>query len=122
MLAEQAVDAIGEHWPTGCPHCQGELPPVPAEGIAPVRQQVWEVPPIKPTVVEHRDQAVCCPQGHRVVRACRPSEGPPGAFGPRLTSLVGLLNGRYRLSKREVAGLVQDACGVRSGSGEWCGP
>jgi transposase len=46
------------------------------------------------------------------VRAERPPEVPPGAFGPRVTSLIGLLTGRYRLSKREVVSLVDEVCGV----------
>ncbi|MBA3532958.1 MAG: hypothetical protein H0T73_13625, partial [Ardenticatenales bacterium] len=42
-------------------------------------------------------------------RAARPPEVPPGAFGPQVSSLVALLNGRYRLSKRETQALLAEA-------------
>ena len=51
------------------------------------------------------------------MRAPRPAHVPPGAFGPQLTSLVGLLNGRYRLSKREVADLLDTAFGIEMSLG-----
>lgn len=110
--AEAEVDRIEEHWPRACPGCQSALPQEATRGSRPIRQQVWELPLIEPEVVEHRYQAVCCPQCARVVRAERPVGVAPGAFGPRLTSLVGLLSGRYRLSKREVSHLLLDAFGV----------
>lgn len=79
----------------------------------PVRQHVWELPPVQALVVEHRDQAVCCPNCEQVVRATRPAHVPPGALGVQLTALAALLNGRYRLSKREVASLLEAGFGVR---------
>lgn len=111
-LPEEEVNAIVTHWPQCCPGCQGPLPEVAAQGQAPQRQQVWELPPLVPEVVEHRYPAVCCPHCQQLVRAERPPEGPPGAFGPRLTSLMGLLTGRYRLSRREVVSLIDEAYGV----------
>jgi len=41
-----------------------------------------------------------------------PSEAPSGAFGPRLTALIGLLHGRYRHSARETAAFLSEVCGV----------
>ncbi len=112
LLDESELDAIETHWPTHCPHCATVLPQVALEEGEPARQQVWELPPIRPLVVEHRFPRVCCPQCQRTVQAERPATLPPGAFGARLTSLVGLLNGRYRLSKREVVSLLDAAFGV----------
>jgi transposase len=42
----------------------------------------------------------------------RPKELPPGAFGPRLTALIGLLHGRYRLSSRETVAFLHEVAGV----------
>ena len=112
LLDECQVNEIVEHWPLACPDCQTLLP----AGVAttgPQRQQVWDLPPMQATVTEHRYHSVQCPSCQQAVRAPRPADVPPGAFGPRLTSVVGLLNGRYRLSKREVAAFLADACGVR---------
>jgi len=41
-----------------------------------------------------------------------PEVAPPGAFGPRLTALMGLLHGRYRLSTREAVAFLAEVCGV----------
>lgn len=107
LLAEAEVEAIEVHWPQQCPGCQAPLPQEAAAGIEPVRQQVWELPPVQPVVVEHRYETVRCPECARVVRAERPAEVAPGVLGARLTALVALLNGRYRLSKREVVSLLE---------------
>ena len=112
LLEEWQVDEIIEHWPVACLDCQTVLPTGEA-AAPPQRQQVWELPPVQAQVTEHRYHSVQCPTCQQAVRAPRPADVPPGAFGPRLTSLVALLNGRYRLSKREVAAFLADACGVR---------
>jgi hypothetical protein len=112
LLDESELSAIEVHWPTTCPTCQAELPTEAIAEEAVLRQQVWELPPLEPEVIEHRYPAVRCPACQTTVRAERPAHVPPGNFGPRLTSLVGLLNGRYRLSKREVADLLETAFGV----------
>jgi transposase len=43
-----------------------------------------------------------------LVRAERPPEVPPGSFGPQVVALVALLHGRYRVSTREIALLLDD--------------
>lgn len=117
LLDASELTAIEVHWPTSCPSCQTALPAqAVAEGEV-LRQQVWELPPLEPEVIEHRFPAVHCPCCQATVRAERPAHVPPGSFGPRLTSLVGLLNGRYRLSKREVADLLASAYGVEMSVG-----
>lgn len=117
LKAVADVDVVEQHWPPTCPKCQSGLPQVAADGIAPLRQQVWEVPEVKPTVTEHRYEAVSCPRCQALVRAKRPTDVPAGAFGPRLVSLVGLLVGRYRLSQREVGDLLAEAFGVEMSDG-----
>ena len=117
MVAESDLTAIEVHWPDTCPHCATVLPRVVLAESEMLRQQVWDLPPIVPQVVEHRYPTVGCPQCDAAVRAPRPAHVPPGAFGAQLTSLVGLLNGRYRLSKREVADLLESAFGVEMSLG-----
>jgi transposase len=41
-----------------------------------------------------------------------PPDLPPGAFGPRLTALIGLLHGRYRHSARETVSFLEQVCGI----------
>ncbi len=73
---------------------------------------MWEVPSIQPHVTEHQCPTVCCPHCQTPVRAPRPPDVPPGAFGPRVAALVSLLHGRYRLSDRETVALLTDLCGL----------
>jgi transposase len=112
LLPPEQVDAVQEHRAAACPHCATPLAPdLPPVG-APRVQQVWELPPLRPTVTEHRFPTVTCPQCARPVTAAPPPELPPGAFGPHLTALVALLHGRYRLSARECAALLGEVFGV----------
>ena len=108
LLPPDQVTELVVHAPTHCPHCQQDLPDqLPTIGPV-LRQQVWELPPIEPTITEHQFPTVTCPHCQRAVRADRPPEVPPGSFGPHLVALVALLHGRYRLSTRELALLLTD--------------
>src|SRR4051795_2769216 len=54
-----------------------------------------------------------CPACGKRTRADLPVGVPRRPFGPRLTAVVALLSGRYRLSRREVRQLLQDLWSVR---------
>ena len=107
LLPPGQVDEFVVHRPTACPHCQTALPhDLPARDGW--RQQVWDVPPIQPHVTEHQFPTLTCPACRAEVRAERPPEVPPGSFGPQVVALVALLHGRYRVSTREIALLLDD--------------
>ncbi|HSH79861.1 MAG TPA: IS66 family transposase [Herpetosiphonaceae bacterium] len=107
LLPPGQVDELIVHRPSACPHCQTALPhDLPANTV--LRQQVWDIPPLQPQVIEHQFPTITCPACQAVVRAPRPAEVPPGSFGPQVVALVALLHGRYRLSSREVALLLDD--------------
>jgi transposase len=108
-LATDEMAAVMEHRPSQCPSCMLPLDPsLPAEG-EPLVRQVWEIPLLAPQVTEHRGDSVRCPHCDVLV----PAAGlPDGAFGPRLTAIGGLLHGRYRLSMRETARMLDDLFGV----------
>lgn len=107
LLPHSQVDEVVEVHPTCCPGCQSMLPATLRSVCLPQRQQVWELPEIKPTVTEFQYRTVCCPECHNLVTATRPAEVPPGAFGPRVAALIALLHGRYRISNRELVSLLQ---------------
>jgi transposase len=112
LLPEDQLDAIVALRPTSCSHCQTVLAPeLPRSGPIWV-YQIVELPPITPTVTEYQQQTVCCPACQHPVTAALPSDLPPGAFGPRLSALIGLLHGGYHLSMRTTAALLEDVCGV----------
>jgi transposase len=112
LLPEDQLDAIVALRPTTCSHCQAALS-VDLSLSGPIWvYQIVELPPITPTVTEYQQQTVCCPACQRAVTADLPPDLPPGAFGPRLSALIGLLHGGYHLSMRTTAALLQDVCGV----------
>lgn len=111
LLPTGEVNELCVHRPAECPHCQTALPPdLLATDV--LRQQVWELPPVKPHVTEHQFLTLTCPHCQIPVRAPRPSDVPAGAFGARVAALTSLLHGRYRLSDRETVALLEDLCGL----------
>ena len=108
LLPAAAVDDVVDHHPTECPLCHKPLAAHLPDVTAPERQQVWDIPPVKPYVREHRYHRVECPECHTTVEAARPAEVPPGAFGATVIALIGLLRGQYRLSIRQIVALLSD--------------
>lgn len=117
QLTVDAVDAVVDHYPDACPRCARGWAEYRPDVADPLRQQVWELPPARPMVTEHRYHTVACPDCGVAVTAPRPAGVPPGAFGPELAALVGLLHGRYRLSAREIAALLADVWRMPLGLG-----
>lgn len=95
--------------PTECGSCQRKM-------IGPVvefrRHQVIEVPPIKPVVTEFRCHGRLCSGCGAVTHAALPLEVEGHTFGERLTAIISVLSGKYRLSKRGVQSAAADLLGV----------
>ncbi len=103
------VDDVQERRPTECRACGG-----PLEGTdpRPVRRQVVDIPPIRPTITEyrlHRLRCACCGEETR-------GEVPPdvraGTFGTRVRTIAALLTGAHRLSRRATEQLMSDLFGL----------
>lgn len=109
LLPPDEVDDTQHCMPTVCEGCGKELT---GKDRSPLRHQVTEIPPARVRVVEYQlHQLECRACGH-VTRAKLPDGVPRGAFGPRLQSMVALLSGVYRVSRRNVQQLMTDAFGV----------
>jgi transposase len=67
---------------------------------------------VKATVEEFQLHALECETCGITTRAALPPGVPTCPFGPRLQALVAVLSGAYRLSKRAIDELVEDAFGV----------
>jgi transposase len=102
---------IKPHCRIGCGHALGGQDPEP------IRQQVAELPEIRPEVLESRLHRLTCPGCGAATRAKLPADVPRGAFGPRLQARAGLLSGAYRLSKRQVQRLFADLLGLPISTG-----
>jgi transposase len=110
LPAEQVDETIELPPPEKCKGCQRELVGTQQEVT---RHQVVEVPPLKPVVTEYRCQGLKCAHCGEVNRAELPPEVASQTFGERLSAMVCLLVGKYRLSKRLVQDALSDLVGVR---------
>jgi transposase len=100
--------------PATCGGC-GEI--LSGEDPHPYRHQVAEIPPVQVEVTEYRLHAIPCATCGTMTRAQLPKGVPQGGFGPRFQAMVGILSGRYHLSKRETVGILGDFYNVALGLG-----
>ena len=72
---------------------------------------------MRAVVTEHQLQRVRCDACGTIICAPLPADVPPGTFGPLLQATFAVLSGRYRLSRREVAGVCTDVLGAPLAAG-----
>lgn len=117
LLPTEACDKVVAVTPGPCAGCGGQVQVKP--GASPVlRHQVWEVPQVKPEVVEYQLHAGCCGECGQWQMAPLPEGVPSGAFGPGLVALAAYLTGAMRLSKRLAQGFFRDVLRVPVGLGQ----
>lgn len=109
----QTIDVRPEH----CSDCGAKLE---GDDPEPRRHQTVEIPPVEPTIVEHRLHALTCRRCRSVTKAALPAGVGPGSFGPRLSAFVALGSGAFRLSKRPLQRLLADAFGLSISTGAIC--
>jgi transposase len=113
LLPPEKVDRFEDLWPSVCAGCEHGLPDRWRKDAAdPFRHQVTELPPVTPATTEYRLHAMRCPCCGKVTYACLPEGVTLSAFGPRLTAIVGILTGCYRMSKRIAVEVMRDLFGV----------
>lgn len=105
----EQVSEFQVYKPDTCAQCGEGLS---GEDPTPYRWQVTEIPPIQLHITEHQVHRLTCQCCGSVTRGELPPEVAKSQFGEHLSALVGLLIGQYRLSKRQVAGMMRDAFGV----------
>jgi transposase len=114
LLPVERVDEVVAVVPEVCRHCGQHLPQPAGRRRARVwRHQVIELLPLAVRVTEYQMQVRRCPNCGKRTRAELPPGVPRRPFGARLTAVIALLSGRYRLSRREVRLLLQDLWAVR---------
>jgi transposase len=114
LLPVEQVDEFIALVPERCRHCQQPFPEAADRRRARVwRHQVVELLPLAVRVTEYQMEMRRCPACGKRTRADLPAGVPRRPFGPRLTAVVALLSGRYRLSRREVRQLLQDLWAVK---------
>src|SRR5689334_1221065 len=114
LLPVEQVDEVVAVVPEHCRHCQQPFPEPAGRRRGQVRRhQVVDLLPLSVRVTEYQMVVRRCPDCGKRTRADLPPGVPRRPFGARLTAVVALLNGRYRLSRREVRQLLQDLWEVR---------
>jgi transposase len=114
LLPVEQVDEVVVVLPQVCRHCEQRLPETAAHRRSRVwRHQVVELLPLAVRVTEYQMGVRRCPACGKRTRADLPAGVPPRPFGARLTAVIALLSGRYRLSRREVQQLLQDLWEVK---------
>ena len=110
LLPPQQVNRVIElPPPKQCECCQRKLEGTRQEAL---RHQQVEVPPLQPIITEYRCHGVVCAHCGTLNRAELPPEVAGHVFGERLSALVCVLVGKYRLSKRLVQQALSDLLGV----------
>jgi transposase len=114
LVPVEEVDVVVPVTPERCHHCRH---PLWGEDPQPQRQQVTEIPLVKPVVTEYQLHRLICPVCGEATRAELPAGVPAGGFGPRLQATTALCTGAYHLSKRTTQALLDDLFGVEVGLG-----
>jgi transposase len=108
------VDEVIVVIPEACRHCEQPFPTSSGHRRGRVwRHQVVELLPLAVRVTEYQMLRRRCAQCGKHTRAELPAGVPRRPFGARLTAVIALLSGRYRLSRREVRQLLRDLWAVR---------
>lgn len=80
--------------------------------LTPERRQVFDIPPVKMAVTEHRVQSVVCACGQRQCGLFPAEVTQPAAYGPGVRSLAVYLTQYQLLPVERAAQLLSDACGA----------
>ena len=100
LIPSNECDAVQRLLPTECRRCGAKLSGRDPE---PLRHQVWELPEIRPLVIEYQRHRLTCPCCGETTCAELPEGVPQGQSGPRLMAFTALLMAYYRQSKRRTA-------------------
>ena len=114
LLSVEQVDEVIVLVPEACRHCEHPFPASTGHRRGRVwRHQVVELLPLAVRVTEYQMVRRRCAQCGKRTRAELPAGVSRRPFGARLTAVIALLSGGYRLSRREVRQLLQDLWAVR---------
>jgi transposase len=113
-------DAIVEHRPAVCAHCQTLLKDAPV--VVQERRQVHELPPVRLVVTEHQAVHVRCPACAQVSVGQFPADAPSRAqYGPQVRALAVYLVEEQLVPLGRVQQLLADLFGVQLGRGTLVG-
>jgi transposase len=107
LLPPDKVTSSADRIPKCCRRCGEKLT---GRDPSPLLVQSLELPAAAPNVHEERLHRLGC--GQCGTKTCGQLPAGFTAYGPRLRAMLGMLTGRYRLSKREAKSLLASMLGV----------
>lgn len=108
LVPLEKVNETRDYKPTHCGRCgQGLI----GSDENPRRHQVFELPLVKAQVTEHRIHHLRCACGAISIGEL-PWPVASSHFGPRLTALIAVFAGNYRLSHKSIQQILSDIFGV----------
>ena len=108
------IQRIVECKPDTCCQCGASLL---GEDPHPQRHQVVEIPKPKVEITEYRLHTLNCVNCGAPTTGNWPKDMPKGSFGPRVQAMITYLSGRYGLSNRDVAELMEAGFQVKMSLG-----
>jgi len=95
------------HQVSTCPHCATDLHRIALRGYE--KRQVFDVPPVRLEVTEHRAEIKVCPRCRQRVKGTFPAEvTQPVQYGPRIKAQVAYLNNYQLLPWARICEMVGD--------------
>jgi transposase len=115
LVPIEKVDAVITCKPEQCRRCGKALT---GSDPQPWRQQVVELPPVRPHLTEYQRHRLKCPSCGITTCGDLPTGVLSTCYGPRLASVVALCTGGYRMSKRMAASFCREVLGIELSVGE----
>ena len=108
-------DKVVRHTVNKCGHCHNSLAGVVADYL---RRQVFDLPPIKISITEHRAESKSCPHCGKINHASFPDTVQPGAtYGDNFKALALYLQHQHLLPYDRTADILRDLTGHRPSPG-----
>jgi len=111
MASPERVDQRYEQLPVGC-GCGHRFDGSEERVGDPLIHQKWEIPPIRPLILQYELYRLRCPCCGKPRLAELPEGVSRSAFGPRIEAHIATLAGVFRLSRRQAAEVVSSMLGV----------